>query len=399
VTILSNAKGRLMIFVLALAVVLAICVALFKSTDQKPSGASESVPSQTSVSTAADGPAPNIGALHFASSGRLPTDFHGFRLGSSVQEAIARGPKLTDYHTGGAPSPLNPNEDMYGDDEDGFRLSLSFTRGRLIAVIAQVDNISPEDAVLFNKHILQQLGRPDVEVYSGPSSDDWVWIDQDVRIQYQSSSAPWNPELKGACRAFMELSVYPEMITRVATESGDSSVTDQFVQELKRQWGENPSPPTLKPSPTALGGVQLRMAPWQVRGALPGIQIRSDSESDAQGVLGGNIPTTTVNFWNGQAVSIFTTRKIDRGGILKLRDELLAQFGTPSHLLSTKGTEDITWEDDGVFMDYLFIENPPDGPEVNVWLKDKNLDRQKLVVEMTGSPPKFNVAPPSHSFF
>ena len=388
-----------MIFAFALTVLFALCVAFFKRTDQNPPGASEVASSQASGSSSADGPAPNVGALHFASSGRRPTDFHGFRLGMSVLEAIAWGPKLTDCHTGGAPSPSNPNEEMCGHDEDGFEVSLSFTRGRLVDVIAEVDNISPQDAVLFDQHILQQLGRPDVEVYSGPSSNDWVWIDQDVRIQYKSTSAPWDPELKGACRAFMELFVYPEMITRVATGNGVSAVTDQFVRELKREWGENPSTPILKPLPTALGGVQLRMAPWQVRDALPGIQIRSDSASDAQGVLGDNISKTMVDFRNGQAVLIFTTRKIDRDGILKLRNELLAQFGTPSHLLSDKNFEDITWEDDGVFMDYLFIENPPDGPEVNARLKDKNLNRQKLVAEMTGSPPKFSAVTPSHSFF
>lgn len=389
-------KARVMIFALVLAAALAICIAVFPPRSQGNSGYSDSASSPSPAAGAANTPSPAFPTLHFASSGRLPANFHGFHLGDSVEQAIAQDPEMKDCHSEGPPSPSNPTTEMCGDTADGFHLSLSFSRGRLVDVIANVTNIAAHDVSLFDKQILSQLGPPDVEVYRGPSKNNWVWVDGDVRIQYTSTFAPWDWELKGNCNAGMEMAVYPEMIGMI--KLGDI-VTDQFLADMRSSWGEHPSSPILKPLPDSLAGVQLGMAPWQVRSALPGIEISADSDNDAKGVLGSETPQTIVKFWNGRAMMLFKEWKVSQEDVPKLRNKLLEEFGTPSGHLSTKNFEYIIWEDSRVEMEYMLIESPPNGASVTAWLKDKGLNREKLVAVMISSPTPFSAVPPAHSFF
>ena len=284
----------------------------------------------------------NFPELHFTSSGRLPTKLHIFRLGMSVAEAMAQNPDLKNQHGDSGSGSQSPVSDpdaqlVQRSDRTGFFETASFSNGRLTYVTSTVSSISPKDASLFNKNTLVQLGKPDIEIYAGPSANVWVWIDGDVRIRYDNE-----PDGQAAGPRTVDLSmvVYPDLIKSLLAErskpGGDSThlEADANVELNKHYFGDDASPVIRKQLPTGLPDVRLRMTPWQVRQALPGIdlvQMYPESEPRQQGDLKTQDFSTDVALWDGLVSFVGRTwENVPADQVLALRRRLMEDFGTPS---------------------------------------------------------------------
>jgi hypothetical protein len=176
-------KNKLLGMALAVGAIACVAVALFYlvTGDKKQAAANNSstapevVISNSNQSTALV----SFPELHFASSGRLPTKLHIFRLGMSIAEAMAEDPDLENSHADGGTGAKRPTSDPEAvlnqrSDRTGFSETASFSHGRLTYITSTVAAITPEDASQFNRNTLVQLGKPDVESYVGPSADAWV---------------------------------------------------------------------------------------------------------------------------------------------------------------------------------------------------------------------------------
>jgi len=270
-------------------------------------------------------------ALHLATSGRLPIKLRSFQLGMSVADALSTDSNLVNCQEDkNPPSTSDPDitlcPSIHSAPEE-FGNSLTFSRGRLVLVISGIGNISPEDAALFNRNALNQLGKPDVVVYAGPSKDSWVWIDGDVRIQYLNMPSGTS----GARSIEAQLAAYPEFLTTLDTANYDRIRKDDFVKLIKRGWGEESGQVILKPLPRGLRDLQLRMTPGEVRAALPGIVINTYDDHRSQGKLDTPNAVTSVSFWDGMLSSFAVSRyDIPASQFPILRDNLIIELGTPS---------------------------------------------------------------------
>lgn len=358
------------------------------------SDSDESTPSIVSPTT-------NFPALHFTSSGRLPIKIGSFQLGITVADALSTDsnlgncnkdkipPSTSDSNVGLCPSSYSVS--------DGFYNNLSFSRGRLELITSDLTNISPEDAAQFDRNTLNQLGKPDVVVNAGPSIVHWVWIDGDVRIQYVNNHY-WS---ESAHSITMQLVIYPEFLIHLDKPNYDGIRKDDFLKLVKRGWGDDMGQVIVKPLPTGLPNLQLRMTPWQVRAALPGIVINTNAEHQAHGQLDTANVVTSVTFWDGM-LSGFTLIRYDIPAtqFLKLRNDLIEELGTPSGGWPGTDVETIYWENNDIRIDYMLAAKVGnDGrPQVTEGFSDKRLGTLQEAA-MSTQPPKYNPVPAGHSFF
>ncbi len=384
---------RAMIFIAMVLFAGVVVIALISSGDRSATdqavapAAAQNVAAEPQTGT----PAPSFPPLLFATSKRLPTGFHGIRLGSSVEEVITQDPGFDECGKG-QPSLSKSDQSLCQETPEGFSVILSFLRGRLIDIIAIVSGISPEDADIFERNTLNQLGKPDVDVFAGPSRKNWVWIDGDLRLQYTSLHDP-----DGSRTVNMEMAVYPEMID--ATEDGKNRfwTNDLWIKQLKRDWGEISEVPTAKPLPRGFGDIQLRMAPWQVRAALPGIEISTLSDHKATGNLGSSSGETSMDFWDGRAASIFRSWHVQPDQITQVRDQLIERFGMPSRC--DPDAASLAWDDGSTEMTYMLHKGDPEAGEIDVWFSDDELSSIAEAANLAANPPKFKAAPETRSFF
>jgi len=410
----ARAKNGLVFGLIAFAVILTIYIigAILaaddssRSTQQQSGSATSKADSATQMpEKSAKAAAPTIfPVLHFTSSGRLPTKFHGIEIGMSANQVLAINPDLkyclnTSDHDPNATlcSPL--------DRSGGFSQMLSFSDGRLFEISSDVDSIRPEDAEQFNQNMLNQLGKPDVSIYGGPSKYIRVWIDGDVRIRY-SDSAP-NGSLfgsNGTQTVSMDMVVFPVVMDAVRNStSNDMSKADELTT-AKNYWGDNASQPVFKQLPRGLPNLTLLMTPWQVRLAVPGIEIDTTSEHEANGKLETPRVDTSVAFWNGRTMAISRWwYRVPPDQFAKLHDQLIQTYGTSTAWMPTINgatNESFTWEDNTTKIDYVLNRKGRYGqPEVDAWFRDLQLSASKAADEMAANPPKFKAAPAIHSFF
>jgi hypothetical protein len=342
----------------------------------------------------------NFPALHFSSSGRLPVTLRSFQLGMSVADALSTDSNLVNCQEDkNPPSTSDPDiglcSSIHSAPEE-FYNSLTFSRGRLVLVMSELSNISPEDAALCNDTVRNQLGKPDVVVYAGPSEDSWVWIDGDVRIQYVNRPSG----IAGARNVTAQLAAYPESLAALDTANHDLARKDEFVKLFKRGWGEDEGQVILKPLPTGLHDLQLRMTPGQVRAALPGIVINTYDDHHSQGELDTANTDTFVSFWDGMLFSLAVSRyDVPASQFPTLRNNLIVELGTPSGESPGADMETtIDWEDSETQIEYRLGAKGTDGrPLFFAGFTDKRLAALKQAA-MSSQPPKYKFVS-VHSFF
>jgi hypothetical protein len=358
----------------------------------------------TSISNSTSAPV-TFPTLHFASSGRLPIKLHRLQLGMSAAEAMAEDSSLKDFGTDKSPL-SDPGASLCcGSFPKGFDDSAGLSEGRIISVGSDVRGISPEDALRFNKDTLGQLGKPDVEVYAGSSTTVWVWIDGDVRIRYQN--AP-DGRLADKRDVGLEMAVYPELIKNLQN-LGDKGTFygDTEAAAEKHTWGENAGQDTIKQLPSGPSDVKFQMTPWQLRSALPGIELKRgypDPERRQTGDLDTSNVTTGVSLWDGLVCTIYKGwNDVPADQIPEMRRHLIDEFGTPSNRMPAKEMESITWEDDHTKIDYLFGPRVERGGrsfvQVQAWYRDKRPDALYFESAESASPSESKPSPETYSFF
>jgi hypothetical protein len=345
--------------------------------------------------------------LNFHSSGRLPINLHGLRLGMSVAEAVSENPDLKNNHTGHEASPASdPSAELIRySDSRGFFETASFSNGRLTLVDSSVEGISPGDASQFDKNTLVQLGEPDKRLYVGSSAEAWLWIDGDVRIRYDNTNVgkPF-----GSRTVALSIVVYPELIKGLVVAK-DSNVDPHLdananLELNMNQYGEDLGEVQLKQLPAGLSDIPLRMTASQVRAALPGINLVRMTPSGQQGTLTSQNVTTDVAIWNGHVSFVHRTwDHISIDQAREVRDRLMESFGTPSaHVPPVmNGFESITWEDDRTEITYMFsVISADNSHQVQAFYYDKELRALSNSADAAARyPEEFTPSPQEHSFF
>jgi hypothetical protein len=409
-SVTNKRKIRLRVFVLfgAACIIFVVVVLgfIFDGNEKQPQR--NDTPTTATPSSAASKPS-RISAsatfppLHFKFSGRLPTKFHGIQLGMTVDQVLARNPSLK-YCKGSTEPDPNATLCNVGSSDDFF-LTLTFSQGRLIDLDSEVGSIRPEDAALFNTNTLNQLGKPDVKIYEGSSTDTWVWVDGDVRIRYSNRS---NDDslfgVSGTRTVDMSLVVYPALIAAEKNSKSSMSREDLLALE-KQQWGVDQPPIELRTLQRDVSGIELLMTPWQVRSVLPGIEINTISDDEATGLLETAKVDTWVSFWDGHAMVITKCwYDVPADQLPQIRAKLLHDYGTPSNWLPPSilpgSSESFTWEDKDTQVGFvLHPKGKGDFPEVDAWFRDRQLTSSKEAARADANPPTFKAAPETHSFF
>lgn len=389
------------IFIGGAGVLVLVVVFLTKNRDETNTGSA--VGAKPTDPGMAGGPGswgPNSPELRFASSGRLPVALQDFRLSMSVADAVSAASKGGQTYAG--PTPSEPERNLWLHTADGFLVTCFFSKGRLVEAKSSAEDISPVDEAVFRRSAMDQLGKPDRELERGPDTNSWVWIDGDVRVRYTNRH---QSDITGSRSAEVEVAVYPALL------ADDSAARAQiggkeYLRHLRLGWGDDLGAVVRKPLPKGLqGDVSLRMKPWQVRSAVPGIQIISYSEKGARGALESKVADTTVDFWDG-SVSKFcrTTYDIAPDQFSALHERLIKGLGEPTEVLPfvvppAQGPgEIISWEDTQVEVWYGLGAAEPKGTAVSVCFTDKGLYRLASIAKWTGRR-DFATAPKIRSFF
>jgi len=204
--------------------------------------------------------------------------------------------------------------------------------------------------------------------------------------------------------------IYPDLIKSLLAERNkpgrDTTQwdADANLELNKHDFGDDASPVIRKQLPTGLPDVRLRMTPWQVRSALPGIELIRMSELQQQGELKAQGVITDVGLWDGLVSRVSRTwDKVPADQVPELRRHLMEEFGTPSALLPPvmNETESITWEDDHTKIVYMFLVIASDkNRQILAFYYDKQLQALSDVADAAVRPQEqFKPAPEGHTFF
>ena len=325
-----------------------------------------------------------------SSSGFLPTGLQGFQLGNTVADVRNRMPTLR-----GATE--QESKDLYGTTSEGFGVALSFSENRLYRVTSELTGVSPRDADAFDRNTIMHLGKPNKNVYRGPEANCWVWIDGDVRVRYEDE------ELSDRVSRKLELEVvdYPALMSALGAQllgGGGESKPDLIIR-AKREWGEPSEPALLKPMPSEVDGLRLGMEPWEVRKAVPGIEITSVSEHEATGrLIQGRNSLTVVGFWDGRLYMFNRFHEnIPAAQFASLSSRIAPMLGTPILQIESPTLVWLEWQDETIEISYMWSDprnNIP--PNYSVHAENKKMAR---FINSTAKPPQFNKAPQTRSFF
>jgi hypothetical protein len=337
--------------------------------------------------------------LPIATSGRLPTSLHGFKLGMDFSEAVSHNPRLQNFGGGGAS--LNAQDEALVSEEEktGIFMVVTFKHGRAIDIETEINGISPDDAEVVENHTFRELGAADVEIdergRSYPSRR-WVWIDGDVRIAYESRT-----KTNGARDLSLRLTDYPVFLEGLRSSPGDEKQTQFLVHRLKQDWGAEPKPDPYasKPLPNGLEGLELGESPVQVSGVFPSADMNSTSDETYNGsyrLSSGN--EVRFQFFDNKLMRICEDRHdVGPESFEKFRDSLAAEYGptTSASLLGATG-----WTNEKVNLYYLTNEGqskPGERPFMVICMEDKQLlwaSKQQHF----GSP-NYEACPVGYSFF
>jgi hypothetical protein len=272
-----------------ISVLLGICLSLALTTNCGEPNSGNTVPrgGRNEDTRSAKPSSGAVGArttqsLEYIAAGKLPQKLRHIALNATVTQVLAlhpdfEGPNGTKPETRSGPgeatlfSPIRP-------PRDEVSLRVDVLNGRVLAINASVADLAPADAAEYQRTALINLGKPDVEVESSFRRLLWVWIDGDVRIQFQRLSGPCesSPQI-----VTLEIEVWPivrRLLEAPPTPPINMTAREQqrLVASESREMGDPSAPPPVrKPLPSGLRGLQLRMKPWQARQAAPGLNLES----------------------------------------------------------------------------------------------------------------------------
>lgn len=338
-----------------------------------------------------NGPAQQATPFKISSTGVLPTGLHGFQLGMTKSDARNRMPTLRD-------SPVQKSDSLYGATSEGFSVNLGFSGDRLYRIESELMRIDPRDAEAFDRSTIMHLGNPQKSLYKGPETRCWVWIDGDVRVRYEDG------ELSDRVSRVLRLEIvdYPMILSALGAPQGGG---DGFVfrsdpiRETKAEW-EAPSEPVVRrPLPKEVDGLRLGMEPWEVRRAVPGIEIASVSEHEAKGMLlQGRNSLTAVGFWDGRLYEFNRFHEnVSAVQFASILRDITAKLGTPVVQQESPALVMYEWQDETIEVGYDW--NDPRNqvpPTYSVHAENKKIAR---LVNSTVKVPQFDKVPQTRSFF
>jgi len=395
----ESVRNRTVLGLVALAV--AICAAILiagllemrKVEDRRPTegplrGSTESLHTPRRLGAA---PKP----LQFRTSGRLPTTVQGLALGMETDKVLARYPdikttdgKEVDANRGGALTLHRPDR-----LPDEMSIVVILHEDRLTYIDINKWGLSWDDAAEFQRNTLAHLGAPDVVVSEGDDETALVWLDGDIRVRFRNSQAAKCPTRRRQVE--LELVVWPAELAAVSSAPSAS----WFLNEHRTHWGDAPATsPGPSPLPRELGSVRLRMAPWEVRAAAPGIRLVEWSANKLQGELNyADGSQLAVHLWNHRVSRIALARRPipDAEALASERQRLESNYGTPRLKLGFQGPE---WRDESVKFSVVFMTGAPK-LSATYWLVDLELDREEAEFECSESPPELKPGPVVKSFF
>jgi hypothetical protein len=363
--------------------VVRLLASLANNTVPSPSGGVTVITGQAKPPAVATVP-----PLQFSYSRRLPIKLHSFQLGMSIADALNSDSNIAYLDSSkGKPAASDRDASLVDKLSDGFFVMMSFPHGRLVYISSDVGSLSPDDAQSFDTNTLELLGPPTVDVYEGSDRKTLVWIDGDVRLKYTnrpggglSRHGPTAPRI-----VTLEMCVYPQM---------------QKDPSLDYEWGNTSAPVVHKPLPEGIGGLRLRQSPWELRQAVPGIDITTISEQEAKGEYKTPDYVLGVKFWRGHVKSFceyWSTYQFQR--YVVVRDQSLKLWGTPGRRwdnVSHSGVEMITWDDGHTDIEYSWTTGSGNaGTSFSRCWSDIELSQ----LSDSGGAEQYKTAPMTKSFF
>lgn len=280
---------------------------------------------------------------HVNSSGTLPSGLHNFRLGMSVADAVAADPGLRDENNE-PPSVSNRRAQPYTHTADGCFDMLSFSEGRLVLIISDLNNVSPDDSAAFNHNTVDHLGRPKVVINAGSSTDEWVWIDGDIRISYRNAA-----DGIGSRKLSIQIADYPLLLRDIAQQSEENFKLEsksETLRLLKHDFGDETANSVIRALPTGFDDIKLKMTRSQLLSSVPEIQIKDYTERESRATVKTDKIDTDVFFWDDQIESL--CRKwydLPTDQAPKLHSRIMKELGNPTSWLAAINMESIDWDD------------------------------------------------------
>ena len=285
---------------------------------------------------------------------------------------------------------------------DGFFCDLIFDEGRLTEVFSEMGDISPSDASEFDRNTKLQLGPTFKKLpEKNTSQNDWVWVDGDVRARYTNRR-----HIGGGRIVELKLIAYPNAIRdwkKGPLMPGSNAWSSEVnLEQYRRDWGDGE---LIENSlPATLGGLRLRMQPWEVRAQVPGIEIKSTSESNAvaegRDAAGNKVKLVFVdNLLEG----VDLEAELPSQEFQPMREVLIARYGTPQEAAYAT-TMSMSWNDEKAGF-WIHLEMHEGKLLETSHLFDRDLDRRRTTLrdregQLSGqSQPHYRKRPAVKSFF
>lgn len=380
------------------------------SSSQQPSTSNDSAarpnvqPPASSDSTPLASVLPELKPREIKSSGRLPRVLRGLSLGAPYDEAKASAEPSR------FPSP-------------GVAGLVAGGRGRTTLIWSYVRGISPSDAEDFQNTVLLRLGKPDLVVWNGPDELIWVWIDGDVRMQFQNSlwrdfdppGADFNECPTDGRAVSLTLVDWPSYST---SRFNSDPPTSEFFRRARAlassgfgaSWGDTTLPSHSYEEPAReLAGIQIGMEPWQVARLYPTMKIEVAPNGQFSGCLDDGPYWLCVKCWKGRVYQVSQNRAASEAAVeSEGLSRLAGWFATPfncfmgprgrSCLSISYGEDDDVGLNDGVTE---FAETWRHGktPGVMTVVQDVAMQLAKQSAECAEHPKDYQHGPANKSLF
>lgn len=346
----------------------------------------------TKTIAAPTAPSPIFELLRIRSSGRLPQEAQGLRLGMTIADALRVEPGLTALAANGrVVDPSASDAVLLGKSDRGFSSDLLFENGRLIWIKFGLMNVNPVDASALRADTIQQLGSPTTVVRDFPEITQLVWIDGDVRTAYEDADDVYHARHPNL--TIVEWPIYSSDFRKLGFR-------DFEIKSVFANWAYQPV--VGRPLPRDLSGLSLGMSSWQMRAALGSEGLTRPPLCNAGcDCWQKDLPTDrslSVVMWHDKAMEIFEKRKsLQSPQPGSIAGGWFAQYGTAAQPLGPL----FRWTDGQVAVNCGEPESSTGGGPVewNCWLQDLGLYRTYMT-EMVGQrATRFSVLPNPKSFF
>jgi hypothetical protein len=355
--------------------------------------------------------------LQFHSSGRLPITIRGLTLGMTISEVFAKHPELENLDNS-KPIDLSSRDGVslwHSVGAGNLGVFAYLNGGRLYSIETYIDRLSPADAQSFQNDTLDQLGQPDAVVKHSDEEMLLVWVDGDVRIQFRNWSL--GPYCRSQTRCMrLTVTVWPAQVRAFlsANPRFGKKVRDFDLKLMRTKWADFTLPAiVMNPLPESLAGVRLRMEPWEVRAAAPGIELGSTSPEIIKGVLKyGDSSSLETHMWRGRVANVWLMqRALSVEEWYAYQSSIEHSFGPPELLMPfevpalTAGPEPrpiprFKFRDDRVEFSVIFLHDRKVGNlEIDQFLVDRQLEGEENEWNCLHAPPHYAPSPETKSFF